>query len=305
MKKIKKCYAFLLVWPFFWTITTKVSGADFLLAESEKIALEFDSVFIEGEQEIIGFVGEVLKVKFIFENHGKIKWESIEGANPVFLSLKSEYDFSNNFQNWGWSNEKRIKMTEQFFDQQSNYQKAVFSCNFSMPQKTGQFKVVLQLVVEGDDYIGFFGEKVDFKLIVKEKNDSKAGKIDLAEAAQNSQLLVKTNEITKEKLKNEKKLSAEFQRVLEAQQEQQLDQELIQQNRRDIFKENISLLEEEDNFLIKANLSSLNKDKLQIKKSWKNNFTKKMGVILLVFIFSFFILHFLFSLKAENNEQKK
>jgi len=297
MKKIKKCCAFLLVWPFFWAITIKVSGADFLLAENKKLALEFDSVFIDGKREISIFPGEVLKMKFIFENRGKIKWESMEGTNPVFLSFKSKHDLSNNFQNWGWSNKKRIKMTKQFFDQQSNYQRAIFSCNFSAPQKIGQLKATLQLVVEGDDYVGFFGEKVDFILNIKEKNNLKEDKIDLAEAAQNSQALIKTNEISKEKIKNEKKISAEFQRILEAQKEEEF-------NQKNIKNKNFSS-QQENKLFLQANLSSLIKEKYQFKKNWKDNFIKEIGIILLVFIFSFFILHFLLSRRIKNNEQKK
>lgn len=134
---------------------------------AQDVHLPFDGVFLEGDREVLTYPRQKIRLHFVFKNTGELAWEAVGGANPVFLGLKEnpyQIDFSANFQNWGWSNDRRIKMTENFYDHEN--QVAIFDCEIVAPAEPGVYRIPLQLIVEGDDYIGFFGEQVDFVLNV-------------------------------------------------------------------------------------------------------------------------------------------
>ncbi|MCT4592599.1 MAG: hypothetical protein N4A36_04450 [Candidatus Gracilibacteria bacterium] len=129
----------------------------------------FDATFIESNLNYELEPGENFLAEFTFKNTGKNSWETIRGENPVFLGIKEvsdEADFSNSFQNWGWSNERLIKLSEKKTSIKGD-QIAVFSAYFKAPDQERNYHIKLQPIVKGDDFSDFFGEEVVFDINVK------------------------------------------------------------------------------------------------------------------------------------------
>lgn len=347
--KLKMCMndltrIFVILVLFFSQISSSFATLQFMSQNKIYQESDFNSEFIDGTTNIRALPNEIIDAYFIFKNTGKEMWGSVENKNPVFLGIYHDenfFDYSNNFKNWGWSNESRIRMSDQFFNKDLGQYIAIFGCQIMAPNKPGQYVNTMKLVVENDEYSSFFGDKIELIInitspeeAVKESNDqinSDTGVISIAEADfslpdnKNSTLseiqrisearneVINYEKELEERLKklNEKNIEMEerMQNTINSEEKAQILQEiLIAKKEQERLSSHLEILQEKmnkDDDLLSANLSERFKEYTLKNEKNDSSLLKVILLSLSVFLMTFFFFEYMFSRNSKTKKSLK